>query len=381
MTDAPDDSDPADITAPAIIAYEEPPGVEADAPMHPVLAAIAAEPWRFDLFYALRLLETVYADRPRLGTSTTTADDPIRLGQAASLEFAPATIAGFTPPADGEPARLDTWSFGYFGPNGPLPLHMTEWAMDRIREGDTTLTAFADIFHHRFLSLFQRAWAISEPTVGLDRPGEDHFARWVASLCGYGEDSLRHRDAMPDFAKLHFAGRLAAQTRNAEGLEAVLAGFFGLPVRIEEFVGAWMIIPVENRTRLGGPRIDAEIGRGATVGARAWGRRQKFRCVFGPVSLNDYRRLLPGGDSLMRLIAVIRNYIGDELQWDVNIALDCDEVPVLRLGGIGSRLGWTTWIGYRLTSAHAADLCLDPLAILAAAPAAGRPPTPSEFAA
>jgi type VI secretion system protein ImpH len=64
-------------------------------------------------------------------------------------------------------------------------------------------------------------------------------------------------------------------------------------------------------------------------------------------------------DRIKRLVALVRNYIGDELAWDVNLVLDRNEVPALRLDGQG-RLGWTTWLGERLEKKDADDLVFDP---------------------
>ena len=173
----------------------------------------------------------------------------MRLAQEPSVVFAPATLAALEPEQDGpaqdhRAARLLVHFFGLFGPDGALPLHLTEYARDRRRNHrDPTFQRFADIFHHRALSLFYRAWANARPTVSLDRPEQDRFALYVGALIGLGMDSLRDRDAMPDLAKLHFAGHLAGQTRHAEGLGSILSSFFRTPVRIEGFIGAWLGLP------------------------------------------------------------------------------------------------------------------------------------------
>ena len=107
------------------------------------------------------------------------------------------------------------------GPHGPLPTHLTEYVRDRVRNAnDPTFARFLDIFHHRMVTLFYRAWANAQPAVSLDRPGRDRFSFYVGSLFGLGEAMLRERDAVPDFAKLHFAGLLAGPTRPAAGLSS-----------------------------------------------------------------------------------------------------------------------------------------------------------------
>jgi type VI secretion system protein ImpH len=80
------------------------------------------------------------------------------------------------------------------------------------------------------------------------------------------------------------------------------------------------------------------------------------------MSLKDYKRMLPGGSSLPRLTAIVRNYIGDELSWDVNLILQEQEVPLLKLGEVG-QLGWTTWLTPRPSEDDAGDLYLDALRV------------------
>ena len=70
--------------------------------------------------------------------------------------------------------------------------------------------------------------------------------------------------------------------------------------------------------------------------------------------LSDYERLLPGQTSMQRLVAIVHNFVGNELAWSVNLLLRHDEVPKTRLGRTG-RLGWTSWIGTRPGTAPADD--------------------------
>jgi len=324
---------------------------------------IEREPWRYDFFRVLRQLEALHPDKPRIGTSLRLSDDPIRLGQEPSLAFAPSTLASFVGGRDGKAPRLSVFFFGMFGPNGPLPHHLTEHARSRLRnEDDPTFSRFLDVFHHRMLSLFYRAWANAQPTVSYDRPGEDRFGSYLGSICGLGTPGLRDRDHLPDLFKLYFAGRLAAQTRHPEGLQAMLSAFFQLPVKIQEFVGQWLELPVQSQLRLGESPETGALGQTAIVGSRMWECQLKFRIRCGPMGFEDFSRLLPtsAGDSMKRLIAIVRNYIGEELDWDVNLVLAKEEVPPLMLGSQG-RLGLTSWLRGQPMERDADELVLDPL--------------------
>jgi type VI secretion system protein ImpH len=275
------------------------------------------------------------------------------------MAFAPATLSAFDPGDGSRPPRLSEYFLGLFGPHGPLPVHLTEYARDRSRQhGDRTFARFADLFHHRILSLFYRAWADTQPTISFDRPETDRFNVYLGAQFGLGMPSLWNRDAAPDLAKFHYAGRLVCQTRNPEGLEAILADFFKLPMRVDPFVGHWLPLDEAGRCRLGETPATGLLGMTAVIGERVWDCQHRFRIVMGPMNLEEFQRFLPGSDSLRRLVAWVRNYVGDELLWDVNLILKKEEVPPLQLGE-GTRLGWTTWLSSQPLARDADDLKLD----------------------
>ena len=347
-----DQADPVTAVLPPLSA------ADADRPARVghLLDSIAAQPWDWNYFQALRLIECRFPASPRLGTAPRPADEPVRLGQEPSLSFAPASLAGLASSRDGRPPRLSVCFLGLFGPNGPLPLHLTEYARNRLlHAGDASFARFADLIHHRFLSLFYRAWAQAQPCVSLDRPQQDRFAVYLGSLCGLGLESLRGRDAMPDHAKLHHAGLLARQVRNAEGLAALLTGCLGLPVEVEQFVGHWMALRERDHSRLGRSGV---LGVGATLGGQVWDRQHKFRLLVGPLSLADYESLLPDGSGIEALLAAVRHYAGLEYDWDMRLILQAQEVPCLRLGG-RQRLGYSSWLGRRGSEQAADELVLD----------------------
>lgn len=310
------------------------------------LEPLSDDPTRFNFFQALRLIEAAYADAPRLGNSKRPRQDKVRLKQKVDMAFAPSTVADFkTTGAKGGPAEMSSYLFGVFGPNGPLPLHITEYARERQHNArDHTFSAFADMFHHRLLSLFYRAWVSAEPAASFDREGDDPFASRIAALSGTMGEALRDRDAMPDLSKLRFAGRLSSGSKNEEGLLSLISVFFRVPVTIESFVGSWLELDKQDQWQLGMRSPAGGLGQATSLGSRVWSRQAKFRIRIGPLPLEDYKRLLPGGISLYRLAAVVRNYIGEMLDWDVNLVLAPGQAPPAKLGQSGE-LGWTTWIG------------------------------------
>jgi type VI secretion system protein ImpH len=335
-------------------------------------ARLEAEPWAFDFFQTVRRMNAQAPDMPGVGQSDRAGEDPVRFCQQPMLAFPPNTLSKFDPArvsGDAQiPPRLYVCFMGMLGPHGPLPLHLTEYAHEReLHFKDWTFSRFLDLFNHRLVSLFYRAWAVNQMPASFDRSmaaagidpskvphdrrhealveDQDRYASYIGALFGLGMESLRLRDPVPDLAKLYFAGRLASGTPGPEGLGAILAEFFGVPVEIEEFAGHWMDLPPEYFCRLGGSadRQACSLGAGGAVaGARVWDCQGMFRIKIGPMPFEKYQRLLPGTPSAKRLESWIRNFVGDEFAWEAVLILDKDEVPRAQLGK-GSRLGWTTW--------------------------------------
>jgi type VI secretion system protein ImpH len=326
------------------------------------LRGVAAAPHRFDFYQTLRHIESANPHLPRLGEAVRPADEPIRVAQAAELTFAPSPLHALIFPETGVP-RLLQRIFGLIGPNGPLPMHMTELARERaLQHADPALQRLLDTFTHRFALLFYRAWAQAQPVLSLDRAADTQFARRLGSLFGLGSESALGRDAVGDEAKLHFTGRLARQTRDADGLLAWCRSEFGAPVAIEQWSGHWMRLSIDERTRLR-LRDSQPLGQGAVLGTSAWDVQHKFRIVIGPLPMEGYLAFLPGGRDLDRLQAMVRQWVGLEFAWDLKLILARPEVPRLKLGvaasGTPARLGNTTWLGHYTRIADAADLVID----------------------
>jgi type VI secretion system protein ImpH len=323
------------------------PRSEARAKAEALFADIAERAPKFDLFQALRRVENAFIDKPRLGDAMRPGEEPIRFAQEPSLIFAPAPVAGLERKPD-RPPRIVQRVFGFMGPNGALPIHLTEYARERqLYNSDPTFVRFLDTLLHRFGLFFYRAWARAQPVVGLDRPADAPIVRHIGALIGVIERSARERDALADFPKLFFAGRLARSVRDADGLEAWLALQFGVAVHVAQFQGHWMPLGRDERSRLmrdGQPAL----GRGAVLGRTVWDVQHKFRIVIGPLGWERFASLLPGGKALEQLRALVRQYVGFEFAWDLRLILRREDVPSWKLGATRDRrvgrLGRTAWL-------------------------------------
>jgi type VI secretion system protein ImpH len=313
-------------------------------------------PFAFDFFDVVRRFECFRRDLPRVGYSKRPGEEGLRLGQEAFMHAASSPLASFSVDGGAGRAKLSVYFFGMYGPHGALPLHLTELARRRSRKGDQTHQAFADLFHHRMIEFYYRAWADTEPAVSHDRPQEDRFAGYVAALAGIGLPALRNRDSVADTTKLRLVAALGQQTKTAEGLRKVLEEAMELEVRVEEFVPTWAKFPEGDRWRLGRAPTGS-LGRTAVLGSRGRQVQQKFRLVIGPLAARDHDFLLPGSPGLAMLADLVRGYVGEEYAWDLRLILK--NLPAFAIG-TSARLGWTTRLVGRPRGNNEVSFYLDP---------------------
>lgn len=323
-------------------------------------------------FYsALRRIECHFRDKPRLGEAAHPADEAVRLAQDPSLSFRAQAITALRDASAERPARIAVGFFGAFGPHGPLPTHVTEYAFERKRHhGDGALVGFFDIFHHRLLSLFFRAWADAQPTVSHDRPEDDRFARRLGSLIGLPSALAGEpRDALDD-ACLYSAAHFVGQTRHPEGLAKTLQASFGVPVRIEEFVGCWLPVPEGTCWKIpdgdgqrpgdGHPALGV-LGESTRVGTEVYDQQSAFTVVVGPLGRADYERFLPGAPLLPRLVELVERYAGIELRWMLRLILREPERRAAVLG-VEGRIALTAHLAAPEDAVYEdfEDLLIDP---------------------
>ena len=314
----------------------------------------------------LRLLSRqTSSPRRSVGRGHAPEDEIVRFRSFVSHQFPAASIHAYTPAtepaAPGKPvSHLEmVVSFsGLTGPSGVLPRHYTQLVIDRVRQKDFALRDFLDLFNHRMISLFYRAWekhhfpfAYEDTASDPDGEREDLFTRCLYCLVGMGTDGLRNRLEIDDRTFLHYGGIFAHQPRNALSLEAVVADYFGLRVTVIQFYGQWLDLSQDNQSRVAFRDESAgsnnELGLNVVVGDRVWGVENKFRVRLGPLGYDQFRRFTPTGDCLTPLGQLVRTYVGPDLDFDIQPVLRQEEVPCTRLGGDEadpSCLGWNTWV-------------------------------------
>lgn len=304
------------------------------------------EPFRFDFFQAVRLLERIRPDRAAVGHLGPPAREVVRFLTHLSLSFPASAVARLEESPDAPPAMTVNF-FGLTGPSGVLPHVYTELMIDRARQGDTTLAAFLNLFNHRLVSLFYRAWKKHRFFVGHQSSGEDLLARGLFELIGLGPASLRNRHEFPDHALLPYAGFFAQRHRPAIVLESLLQDYFDLPIEVHQFVGRWLQLDPSDRSTIGGSGKHNGLGTSMMLGTRVWDEQSSIRLRVGPLAFDRFRRLLPDGPDFRPLVQLARLHVDQEFEFDVQLVLKADEVPACKLSSApneGACLGRFAWL-------------------------------------
>lgn len=320
--------------------------VNPDLAISEVEEKLRREPYSFDFFQAVRLLEKIRPDRTSVGKFAHPATEVARFAAHPSLAFPASQIQAMEWPAEG-PVQMTVNFMGLTGPQGVLPNPFTSLIIERLRASDTSLRDFLDIFNHRIISLFYRAWRKYRFDVACEHGERDLFSRHLLSLVGLGTDGMRDRQAVSDDALIYYAGLLGQRPRSAQALQQILADYFEVPVSIEQFAGGWYRLDPETQCRLEGNNESGELGLGAVVGDEVWNEQSKVRIVLGPLTMERYADFLPHGRSFETLGGWVRFFSNDEWDFEVKLILEREQVPACTLGaeGVsGPQLGWVSWV-------------------------------------
>jgi type VI secretion system protein ImpH len=358
--------------------------------MRTILDHLTAEPYDFDFFAAVRVLLAEYRDRQPVGREAPPVIEVARFRGHPSLAFQQSHLLRYDPPTPARPPRLEVTFLGLYGTNGVLPTHYTQAVIPTVLDDADVerqaLRDWLDLFNHRFLSLFYRAWEKYRFYLPFER-GEhrraaaDPFTAAIRSLMGFGTRGLTGRlvvrggvrpdagyqwggttadrgEAAPDptalariddAALLRYAGLFVQRPRNAANLHLLLEDYFRLPIRVEPFRGQWLAVPDGDKPRLG---LQGQLGVDTVIGDRVWDVQSRFRLVVGPLRYDTFTDLLPdrtpiaARKTLFLVSQLTRTFVGPDLDFEVQLLLAAAEVPPAELTptGLGPRLGWNVWL-------------------------------------
>lgn len=308
---------------------------------------LRSEPFSFEFFQAMRLLERLRPERTPAGRFVHPNREVVRLHAHTAVGFPASQIQSLNLD-DPQVAHLTVNFMGLFGPSGVLPLVYTDLINERLRAKDRTLRDFLDIFNHRLISLFYQAWEKYRFQIAYERGELSRLSQQLGALIGLGTPGLEDRQAVLDDSLRFYSGLLSLTPRSETGLRQILGDYFDVPVEVEQFVGSWHALDTPTQCFVGaGDDYSQQLGAGAVVGDEIWDQQSGVRVVLGPLTADKYVDFLPTGAAYRPLGALIRFFTRGEFDVEVRLVLKKEEVPACELGGegeVGPQLGWVTWL-------------------------------------
>lgn len=311
-----------------------------------VIGRLFSEGYLFDFFQSVRLLEAYFGNQRSPGETVDVAEERIRFRPYNGLVF-PATdirsvdLEGEAP----KRARITATFMGLYGVDSPLPVYFYD-SIATDTEDSKVLRDFLDIFNHRLYALFYRSWKKYRLPTHYDRAStRNELTLRTLSLAGLGTKNAVDDSLLPAVRLSAFAGLLSSQIRSGEGLRNLVAEMLGgVEVSLLENIPRW--VAIHQRVHLGRKgSLKAVLGTTACIGEEVYDTSGKFRLVLGPLRLAQYLDLLPGAAGAKLLQFLVRMYVRDYLDYDMELKLLTGEIPDFKLGDRTSRLGLTTWLG------------------------------------
>jgi type VI secretion system protein ImpH len=320
------------------------------------LQAFFERPFEIGFFQAVRVLRRLLPGRKPVGRFFPPASEAARFVAHPSLAFPASEIQEMTlPPDDDSPATMKVNFMGLSSPQGVLPTPYTELIIERAQRKDNALRDFLDLFNHRLISLFYRAWEKHHFFVSFELREPDSVSPLMMNLLGLGTEGLAKRQLVPDQALIFYSGLLSQKPRSAQNLKQLLTDYFHVKVEIEQFVGTWVPLQKIDQTVLDDSESPMQrLGFGAIVGDEVWDQQSTVRVKLGPLTRPQYLSFLPREESeaYRDLKSLLKFWANDELDFEIQLILEGKQTPGFDLDTDKDKsgellLGWTTWINNR----------------------------------
>jgi len=297
---------------------------------------------RAEFFGTVR--QIVAAARAGLGDDTRADAEPIRFRVADGMRHPDVEVLSLDRAQPDGPVAMTVGHMGLTGPMGVLPDHYSDLVVERRRQRDEALARFLDLFNHRAISLFYRAWSKYRLPVRFEEAGAelaDPFTRALAALAGVAR--------LDDPAMLAAAGPLARRVRSAGALRRIVSAMFAMPVEVQELRPRRIRIDACDQTRLGSRRLPAgsytALSRNAVAGEVAWDVAGRFRIRVGPLDWPSFQSFFAADGVRRQLVDAVRFAVGGNVDFDIQLVLRADAVPALQLDPAApARLSRTGWL-------------------------------------
>ena len=308
-------------------------GQSADA--SPLWPALMTHATGMHFFRFCELLELSGPKRPPLGTTDTPADDPVRFRSKSRLGFPGREIDAveYDPDDPTRPPTIRTAFLGLYGVDARMPSYFID-AIAQNQEGAEPLAAFLDLFHHRIVTQYHRAWRKHHYPVGFERDGSDPVSTYLLSLAGLGLGAPVVGQAVGPRRLLSMLGLVSQKTRTAEGLAGVLQ--HAVPdamITVEEFHPVWVDVDTAE---------PMPLGEHCVLGGGFFDCGNCVRVTVAPTMAPSVHALMPGGTVYEDIMHLLRFYLGHESQAVIGMSVAPALMPAPVLDAAHTSLGYTS---------------------------------------
>lgn len=312
--------------------------------MSDLISELKNLPYQFGLFQAASLIERLDGG-PNGSSSRDLKRHPVQFRSHLSLGFPSADIHAIQQ-ADTGAYQIYSSLFCLAGSNGPLPLVFTDMLLSSRRHKDPAPAEFLDIFNHRLLHLLYSAKQKYEPALGFRPLTDIPTWRFVDASASLGRSS--HGPASPDALWLKHAALVGSSPRSIVTLLAMLKERVGIAFEAQQFMGAWLNLPVSEQATLGNPKNHSSpstLGIHATLGRKAWHQGGAIMLKATGVMPQEFFNLLPGSPLHQKIHWLIHRHQSSHQRVCLEISIQHQHHRPNGLGHRqGPRLGLSSWL-------------------------------------
>ena len=298
-------------------------------------------PSGFDFYQAVYTLERQFSHEQKkwqgVGRDGFPGQELVRFKSVQHLGFPGQPVskvqnrAEKTSGSDNDVVDMMVSFMGLTGPSGVLPQHYTELVLQRLKQRDKTMRDFFDIFNHRLISLYYRAWEKYRFACQYESALEesDSFSAVLKNLSG-SQSSLG----------LYYAGAFSKHNRSAQQLTQILSELLGTKVELNPLQGRWLKIADTEQSRLATaflPRGQhASLGRSTMLGSKVWDVSGAIELLI-TVPQGKAEPLLSGSYQHQLIQNLLADFLPSALKVRITLLGRYSDFPQAQLGQ--SRLG------------------------------------------
>jgi len=222
---------------------------------------------------------------------------------------------------------------GLTGTSGVLPLHYSELILERVRKQDTAMRAYFDLFNHRLISLYYRAWAKYRFAINYKPNNKyDLFSSILKELTRSSSNICKY-----------YAGLFHHRIRTVKGLKQILDDYTGCKTEIKQFAGRWYWLHKNEQTSLGASdRPEGQfacLGVDTTIGCKVWNIHSSIDIILVAPNKLKISSYLKGGEINKAIKSVISSYLGSLTHYTIKLKVEQGQIPLINLSGNDVPLG------------------------------------------